>query len=381
MQYRRLGRTGLNVSEIGYGAEHLVDKPYELVDAVVNAALDGGVNIIDVFMPQPEVRLNIGRAIGKRRKDVLLQGHIGAALMDDGQYLRSRDPEKCEEFVRDFLMRFNTDYIDLGMVHFVDTVADFIEAFDSPYIEYVQKLKKDGVIRFIGASTHDAATGIKMVNTGLIDMVMFSINPAFDLSPDEYTLDMMFEGAKLKRLQIDPVRAEFYNLCAAKGVGITVMKALGAGRLLNSESSALGFPLTLPQCVSYALDRPAVSSVLLGAQTVEEVEQALAYENTFLEERDYAVAIQNARPDLDGKCMYCNHCLPCPQEIDVAAVTKYLDMAKMNDSEIVRSHYDALSAHGGDCIGCGSCEGNCPFKIKVIENMREAARVFGKWAS
>jgi predicted aldo/keto reductase-like oxidoreductase len=76
--------------------------------------------------------------------------------------------------------------------------------------------------------------------------------------------------------------------------------------------------------------------------------------------------------------MYCNHCLPCPQGIDVAAVTKYLDMAKISDSEIVRSHYGALAAHGSDCVECGSCEGNCPFNIKIIENMKEAMRIFGK---
>jgi predicted aldo/keto reductase-like oxidoreductase len=378
MQFRTLGRTELKVSEIGYGAEHLVDKPYEVVDAVINTALDGGVNIIDVFMPQAEIRSNIGKAIGKRRKDVMLQGHIGATLQSDGQYLRSRDPEHCDIFAKDFMTRFNTDYIDLGMVHFVDTDEDFKEAFDSPYIEYVQKLKRDGIIRFIGTSTHDAATGIKIVNTGLIDMVMFSINPAFDFAPETYDLDMLFRGDKLDKLKIDPVRAEFYNLCAAKGVGITVMKTLGAGRLLNAESSAFGKAMTLPQCVSYSLDRPAVSSVLLGAQTVEEMKQGLDYEHSTAEERNYTWIIQSGLPLLGGKCMYCNHCLPCPQGIDIAAVTKYLDIAKINGSDTIRAHYNALSAHGSDCIECGNCEKECPFDIKVVENMREAMRVFGK---
>jgi predicted aldo/keto reductase-like oxidoreductase len=377
MQYRNLGKTGLKVSEIGYGGEHLVDKPYELVDAVVNTAIDGGVNIIDVFMPQTEVRSNMGRAIGKRRKDIMLQGHIGAIVQSDGQYQRSRDVEKCGEFIKDFLARFDTDYIDFGMIHYVDSDDDYKEAFESPYIEYAQKLKKDGVVRFLGASTHDTATGIKMVNTGLLDMIMFSINPVFDLSFGAYSLDMLWEGVKLDKLQIDPMRAEFYNLCAAKGIGITVMKALGAGRLLSAETSSLNCALTLPQCVSYALDRPAVSSVLLGAQTVEEMKQALAYENSTPEERNYTAIIQSGLPFLGGKCMYCNHCLPCPQNIDIAAVTKFLDMAKASDTDTVRAHYSALKAHGGNCIECGSCESNCPFNIKVIENMKEAVQVFG----
>jgi len=378
MQYKALGKTGLMVSEIGYGAEHLVDKSCELVDAVVNTALDGGVNIIDVFMPQSEVRSNIGKAIGKRRKSVMLQGHIGATLQSDGQYHRSRDPEKCDVFVKDFLTRFDTDYIDFGIIHYVDTEDDYREAFDSPYIEYVRKLKEEGVVRFLGASTHDATTGIKMVNTGLIDMIMFSINPAFDLSPGIDSIEMLEKDIKLNKLQMNPIRVDFYNLCAAKGVGITVMKALGAGRLLHTELSNMGYALTLPQCVSYALDRPAVSSVLLGAQTVEEIEQALSYEDSTPVERNYTLIMQNKPLMLCGKCMYCNHCLPCPQSIDVAAVMKYLDMARVSDADTVRGYYNALTAHGGNCVECGGCESNCPFGINVIENMKEAERIFGK---
>jgi len=345
---------------------------------VVNTALDGGVNIMDVFMPQAEVRSYMSRAIGKRRKDLMLQGHVGATLQSDGQYLRSRDVEKCDEFVKDFLSRFNTDYIDFGMIHFVDTDDDYKEAFDSPYIEYVQKLKKDGIVRYLGASTHDAATGMRMINTGLIDIIMFSVNPVFDLSFGAYSLDMLWEGVKLEKLQIDPVREEFYNLCAAKGIGITVMKSLGAGRLLSAETSSLNYALTIPQCLSYALDRPAVSCVMFGAQTEEEMKLALAYEGSTPEERDYTAIMQSGLPLLGGKCMYCNHCLPCPQNIDIAAVTKYLDIAKTNKSDTIRAHYNALTAHGGNCTGCGSCEGNCPFGINVIENMKEAAQVFGK---
>jgi len=375
MRYRTLGKTGLKTSEIGYGGEHLHGKPYETADAVLNRALDGGINIIDVFMPQPEVRSNMGRAIKSRRKDILIQGHIGAALDGDGQYLRSRDVAICDMFIRDFLERFETDYIDLGMIHFVDTDEDYTLSFDSPYIDYVQKLKKEGIIRYIGASTHDAATGIKMANTGLIDMFMFSVNPAFDLRP-ELDLDRMFVDTKPEKLQLDPAKSNFYNLCAAKNIGITTMKSLGAGRLLKAELSPLGFALTVPECIAYALDRPAVSSVLLGAQSTDEVSQILAYENTSASERDYAKAIQLGRPQLGGKCMYCNHCLPCPQGIDIAAVTKYLDMAKIGGGEIVNAHYGALPSHGGDCTECKNCEKNCPFGIGVIENMKEAARVF-----
>ena len=80
---------------------------------------------------------------------MILQGHIGA-VMQDGQYLRSRDVKLCDAFIRDFLTRFHTDYIDLGMMHFIDTEEDFRKSFHSPYIDYCLKLKHDGVIRHLG---------------------------------------------------------------------------------------------------------------------------------------------------------------------------------------------------------------------------------------
>jgi predicted aldo/keto reductase-like oxidoreductase len=78
--------------------------------------------------------------------------------------------------------------------------------------------------------------------------------------------------------------------------------------------------------------------------------------------------------------MYCNHCLPCPSFIDVAAVSKYLDIAALHPDHIppaTAQHYRALDKHGSDCVACGSCERRCPFSVPVIKNMRRAAELFG----
>ena len=76
---------------------------------------------------------------------------------------------------------------------------------------------------------------------------------------------------------------------------------------------------------------------------------------------------------------YCGHCAPCPQGIDVAAVTKFLNLTKAQNSvpETVREHYAALRHHAGECVKCGACEKRCPFKVTVIQNMQEAVKVFG----
>jgi predicted aldo/keto reductase-like oxidoreductase len=78
--------------------------------------------------------------------------------------------------------------------------------------------------------------------------------------------------------------------------------------------------------------------------------------------------------------MYCNHCLPCPQQIDIATVHQYYDLAK-NLSEIpatIVGHYQTLHAHASDCIECGDCEERCPFDVAVAENMVKAAALFGR---
>ena len=380
MKYRTLGRTGLSVSEIGFGGEHIMNADYKTSEAIMRTAMDAGVNIMDVFMPQPDVRSHMGDALKGHRQEVILQGHIGAALQN-GQYVRSRDPKLSEEYIQDFLTRFHTDYIDLGMMHFIDTEEDYQKSFHSEYIDYCLELKKRGIVRYLGVSSHNAVTAAKMVNSGLVDVVLFSINPAFDLLPAQTHIDDYWKNETYvpNRLTIDPERAAFYRLCEEKGVGITVMKTLGAGRLLDAERSSFGFALTPAQCIHYALERPAVASVLMGAKTVEEMQQSLAYETASDAEKDYSILGGGTKSSMNGKCMYCNHCLPCPAGLDVAAVNKYLDLAQQNNApDTVRAHYDALEHHATDCIRCGMCETRCPFHVPVRENMGKAAEIFGK---
>ena len=81
-----------------------------------------------------------------------------------------------------------------------------------------------------------------------------------------------------------------------------------------------------------------------------------------------------------GHCMYCSHCEPCPQRIDIADVTKFLNLALAQGGvpETVREHYAALEHHAGECVQCGACEKRCPFGVSIRENMKKAVEVFGR---
>lgn len=157
------------------------------------------------------------------------------------------------------------------------------------------------------------------------------------------------------------------------------MKTLGAGKLISPEHTPFAKPLSVHQCIHYALSRPAVASVMLGCQTSDEVRNAVQYFELDDSEKDYAEIIGTMRNDFRGNCVYCNHCQPCPSEIDIAAVNKYLDIARLDPSNIpqsIRSHYFSLDHNGNDCIACGNCENRCPFGVPVIKNMEEAEKLF-----
>lgn len=379
MIYRPVGKTGMKASIIGLGMEHLDYRPYEVIEEVVDAAFESGINIFDLFMPGEVIRENISRALKGRRNQILLQGHIGS-VETNGQYDRTRDVPTCRKYFEDLLRILKTDYIDFGMMFFVDTEEDYKGVFETGYISYVQQLKRDGKIRAVGASSHDPEMAARIVETGTIDLLMFSTNLAFDMLPsDIYALSVLGRKIDSTLLKgVNPARARLYELCESKGVAITTMKTLGAGRLLSKGFTPFSRPLTVGQCIHYALTRPAVVSAMIGCKTRNEVLEAVRYLDLSDEQRDYSTALEGFKETMNAKCVYCNHCLPCPVQIDIAATTKLLDIALLegNVTPALREKYDMLAHKPSECISCGSCEEKCPFNVKVIDNMNKAASLF-----
>ncbi len=379
MKYRQLGKTGLMVSEIGLGAEWFERHTAEECQAIVDRCEELGINLLDCWMSEPNVRTNIGNAIKGRREKWYVQGHLGSTWQD-GQYVRTRDPDKVKAAFQDFLERFQTDYVDLGMIHYVDDDKDWDTIVNGPFLEYVQQLKADGVIRHIGLSTHNPHIAKRAVESGIIEMLMFSINPAFDLLPDIDNVANYYLAETYADLAgIAPERTELYHLCEQHGVGITVMKPYAGGRLFDAKTSQFGVAMTPIQCIHYALTRPAVASVLAGYDCPEHVDAAVAYETATDAEKDYASVLAGApRHAFDGQCTYCGHCKPCPVNIDIAMVNKLYDLATMQPEipASVKAHYEALPAAAADCIACGGCETRCPFHVKVAERMEKAAELF-----
>lgn len=381
MEYRTLGRTMMRVSEIGLGCEGFVGCGEDFAKQLMDTAISEGVNCMDMYLPDPNLRSLIGRLLQGRRDGFIIQGHLCAAWKD-GQYERTRDLGEVKASFEDLLARLQTDYIDIGMIHYVDSVSEWQTLEKSEIMEYVLQLKKEGRIRSVGLSSHNPAAALEAVNSGLIDVLMFSVNPCYDLQPGgENVEDLWADESYAKTLlNMDPERQQLYETCQRLDVGITVMKVFGGGDLLSSDSPA-GKALSINQCLHYALTRPAVASVMSGARSLEELNASLAYETAPDSEKDYAAALASfPKISWKGHCMYCGHCAPCPQGIDVASVTKFLNLAKAQGfvPETVGGHYALLPHHAGECIHCGACETRCPFDVPIRENMDQAKEIFGE---
>lgn len=381
MEYRELGRTGIKVSVIALGCEGFVANEGALTEQLLNAAEQGGINCIDLYAPQPEMRSRLGKWLRGRRGKFVLQAHL-CTVWQEGQYKRTREIGEVKASFEDLLTRLATDYIDIGMIHYVDSLEDWEAVAGGPVMAYAREMQAQGKIRYIGLSSHNPAAAMQAVQSGLIDVLMFSVNPCYDLQPANEDCYALWDGKNYDRqlVNMDPEREALYETCSRLGVAITVMKAFGGGDLLDEELSPAGKALTVNQCLHYALTRPGVAAVMSGAHTVDELEKCLEYTTAADVEKDYAAAFA-ALPKIswEGHCMYCGHCAPCPQGIDVAAVTKFLNLTKAQNSvpETVREHYAALRHHAGECVKCGACEKRCPFRVTVIQNMQEAVKVFG----
>ncbi len=381
MEYRVLGRTGLRVSAVALGCEGFMHRTAGEVKDSFDFAASNGINFVDIYSSNPELRSNIGAALEGRREDFIIQGHL-CTVWEDGQYLRTRDPEKTAASFAAQLKQLRTDHLDIGMIHYVDAEDDFHAVFDGEIIRFARRLKAEGKIRHIGLSSHNPVVARMAVETGLVDVLMFSINPCYDLQPAGDDVEALWapESYAEAKHNIDPDRERLYELCERTGVGIDVMKVYGGGDLLSGENSPFGRPLTPVRCIEYALTRPGVAAVMVGCKDRAEIRAALDWCDASAAQRDYASVMAGMEKfTWKGHCMYCGHCAPCSAGIDIASVNKFYNLAAAKDEipETVREHYRVLAHHASECVGCGNCETRCPFGVEIVSAMQRAAERFG----
>ncbi len=362
MKYRENRRTHDRISEIGLGSSYMYEAGMEEAVRALRYAYEHGINYYDLAAGDGSTFPIYGEAFHDVRKNIFYQIHFGADYTN-GTYGWSLDLNTIKKSVEKMLKELRTDYIDYGFIHCQDELSDWETYKNNGIYDYILELKKKGIVRHIGLSSHTPSVIQKILDEADVDMLMFSVNPAYDYGQGEYAY-----GENEERLAV-------YRRCEKEGIGITVMKPFSGGQLLDAKTSPFHTALTPFQCIRYALDRPAVLCVLPGAQSTDEVRTLLAYYDQKEEDLDYSVIGQYAPEAVSGKCVYCNHCKPCPMGLDVGLINKYYDLALAGDGMAVK-HYLSLEKNASDCIGCGHCDQRCPFSVKQSERMQEINAYF-----
>ena len=182
MEYRQLGNTGMKVSVIGMGCEGFSEDEYRMTGRLFDIAEEMGINYFDLYASDPELRRAVGKALHGRRDKFFIQGHI-CSIWENGQYVRSRNLKKVKSHFEEMMGLLDTDYLDVGMIHYCDSMKDWEDIIANGILDYVRELKAAGRICHIGLSSHNPLVAEQAVLTGDIEVLMFAVNPCYDLQP------------------------------------------------------------------------------------------------------------------------------------------------------------------------------------------------------
>lgn len=364
MKYRKLPHGEEAISIIGLGTSSIQEAGEQEIEETIQYALERGINYFDMASAEAKPFAAFGRALAGNRDKAYFQIHFGADYTT-GTYGWTTNLDTIKRSIEWQLNALQTDYIDFGFIHCLDEAADLHKVEKTGVIRYLQDLQNQGVVRHIGLSSHTPSVAGLVLDMGILDMLMFSINPGYDYRKGDFAIGDVEE------------RMALYRRCEKEGVGISVMKAFSGGQLLDARLSPFVQALTEYQCLQYALDKPGVLTALPGIRGRADLDRILGFLEAGPDETDYSVIGNFAPQEASGKCVYCNHCKPCPAGLDIGLINKYYDLSGAGD-RLAHSHYEELGKTASDCVKCGHCNRRCPFQVDQVSRMESIAGYFGK---
>ena len=335
MEYRILGKTGLEISRLGFGGIPIQKIDAEGTRALISELVSEGVNFIDTARAYTVSEEYLGYALsGVRDKFVLATKSM--ARTRDGM---ARDIEAS-------LKALGTSYIDLYQIH-NPSPKDFEAVItEGGALEALIEAKRSGKIGHIGITLHSVELFKRAVELDWVETIMFPYNI------------------------VETQGEELISLCAKKNIGFICMKPL-AGGAIDDPTTALRF----------IASNPDVTVVIPGmADTNEIKENARAIDSVAPLSDNEREKISKIRELLGTNfCRRCNYCAPCTAGINIPSVfllEGYFSRYDLKDWALVR--YSKLEKTASDCVGCGVCETRCPYNLPIREMLKKASHVFGK---
>ncbi|MDD2212546.1 MAG: aldo/keto reductase [Clostridia bacterium] len=332
MKYRRLGKTNLEVSVVGFGGIPIQRIDASSAEKVINRALELGINFFDTARGYTDSEKKLGAVLKKHRDQVI----IATKSMVRDKTGMAADIEKS-------LKTMGVDYIDLYQLHNVkdkDTLEQVMGA-DGAFAA-LKEAKEKGKIGHIGVTGHIKDVLLEILQTGKLETVQFPFNP------------VETDGAR-----------KLFEVAEKMDIGVIAMKPMAGGALTNAKLA-----------LRFILEHP-VSVAIPGMDAPEQVKENAAFgrdPRLLSEEEREELAILVA--GLGARfCRRCEYCLPCRQGIDIPSIFLFDGYYTRYDlKDWAQNRYQTLAVRPDNCLECGECEERCPYNLPIREMLKTAAK-------
>lgn len=335
MIYRRLGKTELKVSLIGFGGIPIQRISMEESARVIHRAEELGINFIDTARGYTVSEEYIGYAL-KGRRD---KWHVATKSM-------ARTKESMIKDIDISLKNLKTDYIDLYQIHNIKEMDSYnLIVSENGALQALLQAKKEGKIGHIGITFHSLDVLKHAIESGLFETVMYPFN----------IVENQAEDAFKRARELD--------------LGVIAMKPMAGGALKNGTLA-----------MRFIAENKNITSLIPGMADLNEVEENVkAIENfSGLKEEEVKNCIKIRKELGESFCRRCGYCAPCPNGIDIPfnfILRAYYENYDLKDWAIDR--YKSMKSHAEDCRECGICEGRCPYNLPIRKMLKDVKKTFG----
>ncbi len=335
MEYTVLGKTGLKISRMGFGGIPIQRIDAEGTKVLMHQLKAAGVNFIDTAR---------GYTVSEEYLGYALEGIRDSFVLATKSMSRTRDAMAADIDIS--LKNLRTGYIDLYQIH--NVTPEQLQQVVSPggALEALLEAKAAGKIGHIGVTAHSTDTFRMVLDMDWVETVMFPYNI------------------------VESQGTELIHRCAEKNIGFICMKPLAGGAI---EDATLA--------LRYVLSNPDVTVVIPGMADPKELAQNIAAvsDTSPLSAQEQA-KLQQIRDSLGTQfCRRCNYCQPCTVGISISSCFLFDGyLQRYGLADWAKGRYASMDTHASDCIGCGACEGRCPYHLPIRDMLKKVAQRFGE---
>ena len=332
MKKRRLVKTGLEVSPVGFGGIPVQLLDEDLAYDLLKEAYENGMNFIDTARGYMESESLLGAALEKLGRDKFILATKSMARTYDGV---------IEEFETS-LKNLRTDHIELFQFHNIKSEEELeIVMSENGAYRAIKEYQDRGVIGSIGVTSHSTDFLDIALDTDYFSTIQYPYNPV------ERQGEAIFKKAK------------------SKDIGVIVMKPLAGGAIPKGEL-----------CIRFILENEDVTVAIPGMDSVEQIRENIipALDGKPLTEGERADLLEEASTLGEEFCRRCGYCAPCTVGIDIPGqfiIEGYY--TRYNLQDWAKSRYNSLEIKASDCIECGVCEARCPYDLPISKMMNRVA--------